>query len=431
MEPISLEDLDEVDLLLTGLEISQGKGNLVLCIIASPAYREKVIEVIKARYPTRVLAVETGDKLISDLRNLKAAKKDIIVWVLPDSPSEDILEALNNFRELFYDAGVPSLVFMTPAGLNDVIWKAADFWRYRGGYHVFKGDEQGPSLQALDALSTPRDLRYKSEEELQRRKRINEYLLDKIKNKKEILKILLELGAVHILLGENDRAIEHCDKAIATARDIEDRRSEAEALINLGWAISGLGDFSKAIDYYDQALNIARKTGDRIREGYALDRLVAAHSAIGQRKEALEVALEAAQIRKTLTEEDPRAFRPDLATSLNNLGAMLSNLGRREEALAAATEASDIYRRLAKQNPQAFLPDLAMSFGAYGSVLFSLDRHAEALRAFAEGLQSLAPFCRKHPQAFTGLADALKQYYINACQKAGQEPDRDLLSQLE
>jgi hypothetical protein len=51
MWSISREDLDEVDLLLTELEISQGRGNLVLCIVASPAYREKVIEAVKARFP--------------------------------------------------------------------------------------------------------------------------------------------------------------------------------------------------------------------------------------------------------------------------------------------------------------------------------------------------------------------------------------------
>jgi len=36
MDPIPIEDLDEVDLLLTELEISQGKGNLILCVVASP-----------------------------------------------------------------------------------------------------------------------------------------------------------------------------------------------------------------------------------------------------------------------------------------------------------------------------------------------------------------------------------------------------------
>ena len=51
MDSISLADQDEVDLMLTELEISQGRRNLILCIVASPAYREKVIEVIRARFP--------------------------------------------------------------------------------------------------------------------------------------------------------------------------------------------------------------------------------------------------------------------------------------------------------------------------------------------------------------------------------------------
>ena len=185
MEPISLEDLDEVDLLLTELEISQGKGNLILCTVASPAYREKVIEVIKARFPCRVRQwrMETISSPIC--RNVQAEKEEILIWTLPETLSKDILDALNNFRELFYDAGVPSLVFMTPAGLDDVIWKAPDFWRYRGGYHILKGEDHGAGFQAVEALSIPLNFSYQNKEELLRRKRINEYLLEKMQNKKE------------------------------------------------------------------------------------------------------------------------------------------------------------------------------------------------------------------------------------------------------
>ena len=75
MESVSLEDLDEVDLLLTELEISRGRGNLILCSVASPAYRDKVIAAVEARFPCKVLAVETGDKLISDLREYKGGEK--------------------------------------------------------------------------------------------------------------------------------------------------------------------------------------------------------------------------------------------------------------------------------------------------------------------------------------------------------------------
>ena len=155
MEPISLEDLDEVDLLLTELEISQGKRNLILCVVASPAYREKVIEVIKARFSTRIPPVENGRQSYLGSQKYQAKSEEILIWTLPETLAQDVLDALNNFRELFYDAGVPSLVFMTPAGLDDVIWKAPDFWRYRGGYHILKGEDHGQAYQAVEALSIP------------------------------------------------------------------------------------------------------------------------------------------------------------------------------------------------------------------------------------------------------------------------------------
>jgi len=48
-----------------------------------------------------------------------------------------------------------------------------------------------------------------------------------------------------------------------------------------------------------------------------------------------------------------------------------------------------------------------------------------------EGPEHLAPFFQKLPQAFSGLADALRrQLYLEACRKAGREPDEELLSQF-
>jgi len=106
---------------------------------------------------------------------------------------------------------------------------------------------------------------------------------------------------------------------------------------------------------------------------------------------------------------------------------MLSALGRREEALAATQEAVDIYRGLARANPQAFLPDLATSLGAHGSVLRDMGRHAGAAAVFGEGLRAILPFVRALPAAFGGLAGALLQDYLQACQKAKQQPDRELV----
>ena len=275
MDSISLADLDEVDLLLTELEISQGRRNLILCIVASPAYREKVIEVIRARFPCKVQAVEKGDNLIFDLRNAQAKKEEILIWTLPETLSNDILDALNNFRELFYDAGVPSLIFMTPAELDDVIWKAPDFWRYRGGYHILKGEDLGQKYPAVEALSMPLDMSYRldfsyrNEEELLRRKRINEYLLEKISDQRQRGKILAELGIIHSLLSDSHKAIDYYEVALVIARETGDRRGEAIVCWNFGLAYEKVGDLKRAVDHMQISVDFERQMGHKDAEKYA------------------------------------------------------------------------------------------------------------------------------------------------------------------
>ncbi len=288
MDSISLDDQDEVDLLLTELEISQGRRNLILCIVASPAYRKKVIQVIKTRFPCKVRAVEKGDNLIFDLRNAQSKKEEILIWTLPETLSNDILDALNNFRELFYDAGVPSLVFMTPTELDDVIWKAPDFWRYRGGYHILKGEDRGQKSLAVEALSMPLDFSYQNVEELLRRKRINEYLLEKKSDQRERANILTELGIVHFLLSETRKAIECYEQALVISCNIGERGSEGKALCYIGNAYVGLSDVHKAIDYYELALTIAREIGDRKGEAIACWNLGLSYENVGDLKRAVD-----------------------------------------------------------------------------------------------------------------------------------------------
>jgi tetratricopeptide (TPR) repeat protein len=80
-----------------------------------------------------------------------------------------------------------------------------------------------------------------------------------------------------------------------------------------------------------------------------------AQSAGGRREEALTATGEAVEHYRKLAAARPDAFLPDLAMSLNNLGAMLSELGRREEALAASREAVTITMPLVERHPAAFI----------------------------------------------------------------------------
>jgi len=339
MESFSLEDLDEVDLLLTELEISQGRGNLVLCTVASPAYRDKVIEVIKARFSTRILSVEKGDNLISDLRNIHPEKEDILIWTLPETLAQDVLDALNNFRELFYDAGVPSLVFMTPTGLDDVIWKAPDFWRYRGGYHILKGEDNGLAFQAVEALSIPLSFSYRNKEDLLRRKRINEYLLEMLeKNKQDREKILAELGSVHSFLGDTGKSIYYFDQALEISRLIGDGQGEGANLAALGRAYANLGEIRKAIEYFDQALEISRLIGDRQGEGADLAALGRAYANQGETRKAIECFEQALMISRQIGD------RMREGANLAALGRAYANQGETRKAIECFEQALMISR---------------------------------------------------------------------------------------
>jgi hypothetical protein len=43
MEESLIEDLEEIDTIIAELDISKGKGNLILCVVNSPAYRNSII----------------------------------------------------------------------------------------------------------------------------------------------------------------------------------------------------------------------------------------------------------------------------------------------------------------------------------------------------------------------------------------------------
>ena len=217
----------------------------------------------------------------------------------------------------------------------------------------------------------------------------------------------------------------------------DDKSRRAGLLNNLGGAFSALGQREAALESAHEAVDVYRKLASSNPQAFLPDLAMSLNnlgnrlSYLGQREAALEAAQEAVDIRRKLASSNPQAFLPDLAASLNNLGNRLSDLGQREAALEAAHEAVDVYRKLASSNPQAFLPDLARSLGVYGSVLMTLQRNDEAAWAFAEGLQHLVTFYLNLPQAFTDLVNVLRRLYLEACQKAGQKPDKNLLSQFD
>ena len=71
---------------------------------------------------------------------------------------------------------------------------------------------------------------------------------------------------------------------------------------------------------------------------------------------------------RELAKQNPEAYNPDMAMTLNNLGNLLSNTNHLKQAQAYYEEALEIYRELAKQNPEAYNPYVAMSLNNVSSI---------------------------------------------------------------
>jgi tetratricopeptide (TPR) repeat protein len=136
------------------------------------------------------------------------------------------------------------------------------------------------------------------------------------------------------------------------------------------------------------------------------------------------------EIRRELAGQNPDAFRPDLAMSLNNLANHLSALGDRQGALAPAREAVEIRRELAGKNPDAFRPDLAGSLNNLASCLSELGDRQGALAPAREAVETLAPAFLRYPEAFAQLMATMARNYLERCQECDHARDEALLAPI-
>ena len=254
---------------------------------------------------------------------------------------------------------------------------------------------------------------------------------------------LSDLATMLSELGRREEALAGAQEAADIHRRLAEERPDAflpylgTSLNNLAATLSDLGRREEALAGAQEAVDIRRRLAEERPDaflpdlGTSLNNLATMLRGLGRREEALAGIQEAVNIYRRLAEERPDAFLPNLAASLNNLANMLSDLGRREEALAGAQEAADIRRRLAEERPDAFLPDLARSTCVKARCLIELGRATEAVGELGEALAGIRGHLERLPEAFAPLAASLARDYREASEKAGQDPDIELLAPVE
>jgi predicted ATPase/class 3 adenylate cyclase len=269
---------------------------------------------------------------------------------------------------------------------------------------------------------------------------------------------LTGLANVVQVQGDQQRARELHEEALALWREVGDPRGEAMSLDCLGYLAQGRGEYERAAGLHEQALELANQAGDERIAGYALINLGTAAVYQGRYEQAAEHYSEAlARVRRAgdkraagsvlnnlgalafLQEEYGRATdryqealsgyrevgdRQHIAATLANLGEALQHQGEFERAEVHLAEALPVFREIGDKPMAAFallgLGRLALDQQdlnrAAGLLTDSLElyRRVEDVAGIAECLEALAELAAGSGEAergarLFGAADALRE----------------------
>ena len=112
------------------------------------------------------------------------------------------------------------------------------------------------------------------------------------------------------------------------------------------------------------------------------------------------------QIRRDLVARDPGAYRPALASTLNNLANLYHDTDRPAAAEKVLSEALSIFRDLAADDP-AYRPMLAADLTNIGSLYAQSGRMVEAEQAFKENLAVYRELAAIDPAQYAGEVETL------------------------
>ncbi len=220
----------------------------------------------------------------------------------------------------------------------------------------------------------------------------------------DIFALLCERLPDYPLHQQNDAlnmGVQACEKAVQVAHALEDLPCAAFYACVMASGLEGRGLLERAAEAYGTALDIYRELAQS-RPNVYRPNLATTLNNIGNVlrdlrafEDARAIYTEALLIRRELAQSRPDVYQPYVAGTLNNLGTVLIDLRSLEDAHATCTEALLIYRELAQSRPDVYRPYVAGTLNNLGAVFINLrsleDAHTtctEALLIYRELTQS-------------------------------------------
>ena len=211
-----------------------------------------------------------------------------------------------------------------------------------------------------------------------------------------VLQELIEAAQIQFSFGE---ARDFYERLINLAPTIEHHFKYARLL-------QSLNDFKKAKTLYEKVLQELRELSKQNPEAYkpdvamTLNNLGILHKNTNDLKQAQDYYEEALEIRRELAEQNPEAYKPDVAATLNNLGSLLYATNDLKQTQDYYEEALEIRRELAKQNPKAYNSYVAMTLNNLVILYLELKKKGDAEKAYQGAHDIYQKLAGRHPGAY-------------------------------
>jgi tetratricopeptide (TPR) repeat protein/transcriptional regulator with XRE-family HTH domain len=227
----------------------------------------------------------------------------------------------------------------------------------------------------------------------------------------------------HLTGRENGQAREHYTQALVDARQLGDRRAEANALRGLGQVEWFVGEYGQAREYHTEALALARRLGERRAEADALRGLGQVERLVGEYGQAREHYTQALALARQLSD---RAGEVESLWGLGQVERLVGEYGRAREHY---TQALALARRLGERRAEADalrgLGQVERLVGEYGQAreyhtqALALARRLGERRAEADALRRLGEV-----EWLVGEYGQAREYHTQALALARRLGDR-------
>ena len=244
----------------------------------------------------------------------------------------------------------------------------------------------------------------------------NEDMAAVIKQQEKDAEYLYQLHTIALARFDNEKALFY----IETRAELDSTNPSWQ--FDAGYCFQEFNDHIKAKKYYSRALGVYRGLAKDNPQAYepdlasTLNNLAVLYKNTQQPLESESLYLEALESYKCLAKEKPRYrtiyktrdrnkekakdYKPDVARTLNNLALLYSNTQRIAESEAMYLEALEIRRKLAEEDPETYESGLAMTLNNLATLYQNTQRLSESETLQLEAIEIQKRLAKTNPQAY-------------------------------